>query len=164
MIGKKDTLCIFEQYRNVIKEQADDNKINAIINAIKTSALAPEVKSGLLNLLSDPEVAAKWKVGDASTINSGDSEFAKELSREKKLNSDNRSGAEMLGSGEKPSEYTDIHGNAVIPPEQNDEDEYKNCHLIADPRAREICEYNKRKVGRASVAAQGVVDPKKVLR
>jgi len=124
MIGKKDTLCIFEQYRNVIKEQVDDNKINAIKNAIKTSALAPEVKSGLLNLLSDPEVAAKWKVGDAGTINSGDSEFAKELSREKNLNSDNRSGAEILGSGEKPSEYTDIHGNPVIPPppEQNDEE------------------------------------------
>ena len=83
MIGKKDTLCIFEQYRSVIKEQVDDNKINAIKNAIKTSALAPEVKNGLLNLLSDPEVAAKWKGGDADTVNSGDSEFAKELSREK---------------------------------------------------------------------------------
>jgi len=162
MIGKKDTLCIFEQYRNVIKEQVDDNKINAIKNAIKTSALAPEVKSGLLGLLSDPEVAAKWKGGDADTVNEPDAKFGKELSAAKygdpdqdTANAPDPKFADEMRAAQKAQ-------NAAYP--EQDDEEYQNCHLIADPRAREICEYNKRKVGRASVAAQGRVDPNAVLR
>ena len=36
MIGKKDTHCIFEQYRNVLKEQVDD-RVKALLSAIAIS-------------------------------------------------------------------------------------------------------------------------------
>lgn len=124
MIGKKDTLCIFEQYRNVLKEQVDDNKINAIKNAIKTSALAPEVKSGLLALLSDPEVAAKWKGGDADTVNEPDTEFGRELSKAKYSDADQ----DVANSGD-PNFANEMRAaqkaqNATYP-EQNDEEPSK---------------------------------------
>ena len=137
MIGKKDTHCIFEQYRSVLKEQVDD-RVKALLSAIAISDLDEEFKKGLNNLLNDPEVATKWKGGPVKSINDGDPNFANEMRAAQK------------------------EQNAAYP--EQEEEEYKNCHLIADPRAREICEYNKRKVGRASMAAQGVVDPNKVLR
>ena len=139
MIGKKDTHFIFEQYRNVLKEQVDD-RVKALLSAIAISDLDEEFKKGLNNLLSDPEVAAKWKGGPVKSINAGDPNFANEMRAAQKAQ------------------------NAAYPEQEEDNEEYQNCHLIADPRAREICEYNKRKVGRASVAAQGKVDPNKVLR
>ena len=121
MIGKKDTHCIFEQYRSVLKEQVDD-RVKALLSAIAISDLDEEFKKGLNNLLSDPEVATKWKGGPVKSINDGDPNFANEMRAAQKAQ------------------------NAAYP-EQEENEAYQNCHLIADPRAREICEYNKRKVG-----------------
>lgn len=84
MIGKKDTKCIFEQYRQVLKEQVEDNKINALLNALKSSNLDPKFRDSLINLLKDPEVISKWKGGDADTVNAGDSNFAKEMAAAQK--------------------------------------------------------------------------------
>jgi len=83
MVGKKDTVMIFEKYRNVLAEQQQNNNIQSIINQINTSALAPDIKQGLVSLLKDPEVASKWGSGDADTVNAGDNNFAKELSTAK---------------------------------------------------------------------------------
>jgi hypothetical protein len=84
MIGKKDTKCIFEQYRQVLKEQVEDNKINALLNAVKSSNLDPKFRDSLIALLKDPEVISKWKGGDADTVNAGDSNFAKEMAAAQK--------------------------------------------------------------------------------
>jgi len=78
MIGKKDSNCIFEQYRGIIKEQSDD-----LLTQVKKSALDPKVKQQLIKLLSDPVVAKKWKGGDADTVNRPDSNFGKEMSMAK---------------------------------------------------------------------------------
>lgn len=75
MIGKKDSNCIFEQYRGIIREQSDD-----LLTQVKKSALDPKVKQQLIKLLSDPVVAKKWKSGDADTVNRPDSNFGKEMS------------------------------------------------------------------------------------
>jgi len=96
MIGKKDTFCIFEQYRNVLKEQVDD-RVKALLSAIAISDLDDEFKKGLSTLLSDPEVASKWKGGAVKSINDGDPRFAKEMSELKKATQDNRSGKELQG-------------------------------------------------------------------
>ena len=146
MIGKKDTHCIFEQYRSVLKEQVDD-RVKALLSAIAISDLDEEFKKGLNNLLNDPEVATKWKGGPVKSINDGDPNFANQM----------RAAQKTQNAAYPESEVKKFLG-------EEDNEEYQNCHLIADPRAREICEYNKRKVGRASVAAQGKVDPNKVLR
>lgn len=90
MIGKKDTKCIFEQYRSVIKEQVEDSNIKALLNAIKTSSLAPQFKQSLLGLLNDPQVTAKLatvnqaKGGDMDRANKGDSNFAREMAAAQK--------------------------------------------------------------------------------
>jgi hypothetical protein len=90
MIGKKDTKCIFEQYRNVVKEQVEDSNIKALLNAIKTSSLAPQFKQSLLNLLNDPQVTAKLAIstpvkgGDMDRANKGDSNFAREMAAAQK--------------------------------------------------------------------------------
>ncbi len=79
MIGKKDTISIFEQYYcGIIKEQSDD-----LLTQVKKSALDPKVKQELIKLLSDPVVAKKWKGGDADTANRPDSNFGKEMSMAK---------------------------------------------------------------------------------
>ena len=78
MIGKKDTHCIFEQYRSVLKEQVDD-RVKALLSAIAISDLDEEFKKGLNNLLSDPEVATKWKGGPVKSINDGDPNFANQM-------------------------------------------------------------------------------------
>ena len=78
MIGKKDSNCIFEQYRGIIKEQSDD-----LLTQVKKSALDPKVKQQLIALLSDPAVAAKWKGGDADTVNPANTKFGKELASAK---------------------------------------------------------------------------------
>jgi len=84
MIGKKDTKSIFEQYRQVLREQVEDNNINALLNAIKNSNLDETTRNSLVNLLKDPEVASKWKSGDVDTVNAGDSNFAKEMAAAQK--------------------------------------------------------------------------------
>ena len=86
MIGKKDTKCIFEQYRSVVKEQVEDSNIKALLNAIKTSSLAPQFKQSLLGLLNDPQVTAKLAPvkGDMDRANRGDSNFAKEMAAAQK--------------------------------------------------------------------------------
>jgi len=84
MIGKKDTKSIFEQYRQVLREQVEDNNINALLNAIKNSNLDEKTRNSLVNLLKDPEVASKWKGGDADTVNAGDTNFAKEMAAAQK--------------------------------------------------------------------------------
>lgn len=78
MIGKKDSICIFEQYRGIIREQNDD-----LLTQVKKSALDPKVKQQLIALLSDPAVAAKWRGGDADTVNKPNAKFGKELSTAK---------------------------------------------------------------------------------
>jgi hypothetical protein len=134
MIGKKDTLCIFEQYRNVIKEQAQESKVSMLLSKVKASSLDSSTKSELLEILENPQVQ----------------ELCKTIYAQK-----------AHGNGD-----ADAAGYSSYPEAgpAEDNEEYQNCHLIANPREREICEYNKRKVGRASMAAQGKVDPNEVLR
>ena len=139
MIGKKDTHCIFEQYRSVLKEQVDD-RVKALLSAIAISDLDEEFKRGLNNLLSDPEVATKWKGGPVKSINDGDPNFANEMRAAQK------------------------EQNAAYPEQEEEKYKYKNCHSITDPVDKAICIQNRNKIMSASMAAKGVVDPDKVLR
>lgn len=88
MIGKKDTLSIFEQYRNVLLEQAEDNSISSLMNRIKTSQLDGQTKSEILNLLEDKTVQDIYKKSkikqdtgfvDQDTANERDPNFADEM-------------------------------------------------------------------------------------
>ena len=135
MIGKKDTLCIFEQYRSVLKEQAQESKVSMLLSKVKASSLDSSTKSELLEILENPQVQ----------------ELCKTIYAQK-----------AHGNGDSDSEGYSSYPEAG--PAEDNEERYQNCRDIADPRERAICEYNKRKVGTASMAAQGKVDPNEVLR
>ena len=62
MIGKKDTYNIFNQYRSVLLEQAEDNSMSSLMNKIKTSQLDGQTKSEILNLLEDKTVQDVYKM------------------------------------------------------------------------------------------------------
>lgn len=119
MIGKKDTKSIFEQYRQVLREQVEDNNINALLNAIKNSNLDEKTRNSLVNLLKDPEVASKWKGGDEGTVNAGDPNFAKEMAAAQK--------AQNLAYPEQNEEYLDQDEEGV------------DCSKITDPREKSNC-------------------------
>jgi hypothetical protein len=61
MIGKKDTYNIFNQYRSVLLEQAEDNSISSLMSRIKTSQLDGQTKSEILNLLEDKTVQGVYE-------------------------------------------------------------------------------------------------------
>ena len=148
MIGKKDTHCIFEQYRSVLKEQVDD-RVKALLSAIAISDLDEEFKKGLNNLLSDPEVATKWKGGPVKSINDGDPNFANEMGAAQKAQN---------------AAYPESEVKKFLGEEEEENEAYQNCGSIVDLRAKAICIQNRNKIMSASMAAQGKVDPKKVLR
>jgi hypothetical protein len=117
MIGKKETNFIFEQYRQVLKEQVEDNSINALLNAIKKSNLDEKVRNSLVSLLKDPEVVSKW--GDMDRVN----EPSKSpYDRYDMPAVDNRSGADFLGKEKEVAKnYYDLNGNLASSEEEEGE-------------------------------------------
>jgi hypothetical protein len=88
MIGKKDTYNIFNQYRSVLLEQAEDNSMSSLMNRIKTSQLDGQTKSEILNLLEDKTVQDIYRMlklrkdsgfVDQDTANKPDPNFADEM-------------------------------------------------------------------------------------
>jgi hypothetical protein len=88
MIGKKDTFNIFQQYRNFLLEQAEDNSIASLMNRIKSSQLDGQTKSEILNLLEDKTVQDVYSMlklrkdsgfVDQDTANEPDPNFADEM-------------------------------------------------------------------------------------
>lgn len=74
MIGKKDTIDIFKQYRKVLLEQKEDGGVSDIINKINASSLDAKSKELLSNLLKNENVArifatmsSQQPVGDADS-------------------------------------------------------------------------------------------------
>jgi len=74
MIGKKDTVSIFESYKQVLLEQNQGGGINDLISKIKTSSIDEQSKNVLIQLLSNPSVTnvytsmtSQQPVGDADT-------------------------------------------------------------------------------------------------
>ena len=130
MIGKKDTHCIFEQYRSVLKEQVDD-RVKALLSAIAISDLDDEFKKGLNNLLSDPEVATKWKGGPVKSINDGDPNFANQM----------RAAQKAQNAAYPESEVKKFLGEE----EGEEEPRWQNCHEIEDKMAKAICIQNRNK-------------------
>ena len=135
MIGKKDTKSIFEQYRQVLREQVEDNNINALLNAIKNSNLDEKTRNSLVNLLKDPEVASKWKGGDADTVNAGDSNFAKEMAAAQK--------AQNLAYPEQNEEYLDQDEEGV------------DCSTITNPIEKSNCIARRNMTIQQSMASAG---------
>lgn len=144
MIGKKDTKSIFEQYRQVLREQVEDNSINALLNAIKNSNLDEKTRNSLANLLKDPEVASKWKSGDADTVNAGDTNFAKEMAASQK--------AQNAAYPEQNEEYLDQDEQGV------------DCSTITDPREKSNCIARRNMTIQQSMAnaGNGEAPPKRV--
>ena len=62
MIGKKDTHCIFEQYRSVLKEQAQESKLSTLLSKVKASTLDSATKNELLEILEEPKVQEVCKM------------------------------------------------------------------------------------------------------
>jgi hypothetical protein len=121
MVGKKDTVMIFERYQNILIEQ-NQNNIGYITNQIKNSNLNPEVKEQILSLLEDPEVASKILSGmDADTVNAGDSNFARDMAAAQK--------AQNLAY---PEQNEEEHSY--------DQDEQAvDCSTLTDPREKSNC-------------------------
>jgi hypothetical protein len=98
MIGKKDTLDIFNQYKTILLEQTQENEFNTLINKIRSSSLDPISKSKLIQLIlaqkehgvgdadaagyaSYPEAKPAIDQDDQDTVNDEDrdSSFADEM-------------------------------------------------------------------------------------
>ena len=146
MVGKKDTVMIFEKYRNVLAEQQQNNNIQSIINQINTSALAPEVKQGLVSLLKNPEVASKWQSGDADTVNAGDSNFAKELSMVKYGAPD-----QDLANAPDPNFAKEMAAERAkqqkqYPEQEENEESPVNCATLPTPEERNNCNVRRKQV------------------
>ena len=101
MIGKKDNHDIFNQYKQVLLEQAENNEFLSLINKIKTSSLDQASKDKVIEMVkaqmehgmgdadaagyaSYPEAVPAMDQDDTEAVNEQDPEFAKELARERK--------------------------------------------------------------------------------
>lgn len=100
MIGKKDNLDIFNQYKQVLLEQTENNEFLSLINKIKTSSLDQASKDKVIEMVkaqmehgmgdadaagyaSYPEAIPAIDQDDTEAVNEQDPEFAKELARER---------------------------------------------------------------------------------
>ena len=101
MIGKKDNHNIFNQYKQVILEQAESNEFLSLINKIKACSLDQTTKDKVIEMVkaqmehgmgdadaagysSYPEAKPAIDQDDAETANEQDPKFAEELAKARK--------------------------------------------------------------------------------
>jgi hypothetical protein len=101
MIGKKDNHDIFNQYKQVLLEQAENNEFLSLINKIKACSLDQASKDKVIEMVkaqmehgmgdadaagyaSFPDSEPAIDQDDEDTANEPDPEFAKEMAKAKK--------------------------------------------------------------------------------